>query len=138
MDVLKAIENAAHTAARWFLNAVKKTGQIIASAQPIADRVFPWVKLTVDGILVSEGQGAITAEANAVMDEIDRDLDVAAAALHDVGPTPKVTTLLSATASNIDALIAAGHVKNPANISLVKNVVASLMALLPAPTKVTP
>lgn len=130
MSFLSSIESAAHTAANWFMKAIQKAQQVVTTVAPVADRVFPWAKLVIDGILVAEGQGAITPEANNVIDEINRDLDIAAAALHDVGPTPTVTSALVATASNIDSLVAAGHVKNPANVSLIKNVVTSLLSLV--------
>jgi hypothetical protein len=134
MNVLAAIEGAAKTAAAWFLKAIKKAQAAAPTVQAVADRVFPWAKMVVDGVLISEGNGAITTEANLIMDEINRDIDVACATVYDVGVTPTAGSFIKALVDNIGALITAGHVKNPANVALINNVVGSLSSLTTPPT----
>lgn len=130
MSLLTSIENAAHTAAAWFLKVLKKSQAAAPTISAVADRTLPWAKLVVDGVLTAEGSGAVAPEANAIIDEINRDLDVACAAVYDVGVTPTVASSIQAVAGNIDGLIAAGHVKNPGNVALIKNVVSSLLSLV--------
>ena len=129
MSFLSSIETAINTTANWFLKAFKKVQAAAPTVEQMADRIIPWAKLVIDGVLVAEGGTASVAEVNAIMDEINRELDVACAAIYDVGVTPTVSSVLVSTATNIDGLIEAGHVKNPANQALVKNVVSSLLSL---------
>ncbi len=129
MNWLKAIEDAAHTAAQWFLKTFQKAQQAAPTVQAIADRIFPWAKMVLDGVLLAEGSGAITPEANLIMDEINKDLDVACATIYDVGVTPTVSGFIKSVSANISGLVTAGHIKNPGNVALVTNVVNSLNAV---------
>ena len=128
--ILNAIKSAAKTTAKWFYGVLVKAQKDAPAVQAIADRIHPWAKMVVDGVLVAEGGGAITPEANLIMDEINKDIDVACTALFDVGPTPTVVTFFQSLGANITGLITAGHVKNPANVTLIQNVVASLLSLV--------
>jgi hypothetical protein len=130
MSFLTTIEKAAKTTANFFLTLLKKAQQEAPTVAQIADRVIPWAKMVVDGVLTAEGGGTIVPEANLIMAEVNKDLDVCCAAIYDIGTTPTVTSTLTAVAANIDGLITAGHVKSTANVALIKNVVASLLSLI--------
>jgi hypothetical protein len=130
MSFLSTIENAAKTTAKFFLTLLKKAQQEAPTVAQVADRVIPWAKMVVDGVLVAEGGGAIVPEANAIIAEINKDLDVACATIYDIGATPSVTALLTAVVDNIGTLLTAGHVKDAANVTLIKNVMASLLSLV--------
>lgn len=130
MSFLTTIENAVHTTAAWFLKVLKKSQQDAPAVAQVADRVIPWAKMVIDGVMIAEGGAAALPEVNSVIDEVNKDLDIACAAIYDVGVTPTVSGTLKDVTNNLAALLAAGHIKNPGNVALIKNVIASLAALI--------
>jgi hypothetical protein len=140
LSLLDKIISAEHTAASWFEKVLVKVHAVTPTFVAIADRSLPYVS-TLLKIVVAASAGAPAAAAiGSIVDEVQRDLDVANAVVYDTGATPTVGSFITSIQNNIAGLLTAGHVTDASSVATLNKAMSTLGALvaaIPTPTNPT-
>jgi hypothetical protein len=140
-SLFAGIENAEKSTAAWFEKAWIKIHGDAPAIVNVADRVLPYASLLLQTVVGAEAGAPAAAIVGKVMGQAQADLDVANAAIYDVGATPSVASSINAVSTNLSGLLTAGHITNPVSVSNVTKVVSelgTLVAAFPAPAAPVP
>ena len=124
------LKGAEHTFVAYF----EKTAIAVEKAAPGVERVIaaclgyatPMLDLALAAV---PGGAAAIPEATAIVQEAKDALTVASSVVYDAGPTPTGASLFTSVATNLNGLLTASHVTNPASVAAVNKVVANITAV---------
>lgn len=123
MSLFSNIANAEHTFAGWVAAQYAKFYKAEPKIEQIADTVFEYVIPGLQIILAAEGGPAAAAVVNSIATEAQKTLLVVSALIHDFGPNPTASSMLTAVQANLTNLLTAGHITNPTSVAKLQKVV---------------
>lgn len=97
------------------------------------DTTVSYAEDGIDIVLGMSGNGLLTPEVNAIIEEAVTDLNQAAALVYDFGPSPKAASIFAAVQNNLAALEKDGHIKDPvtqAKMKLIINAIGTLAQII--------
>jgi len=135
MSIFKGIANVEHTFAGWAEKELTKLFKDAPKIEQVADAILTYVGPALQTIVTLEAGAPAGAIVGKVVREAQSALTAASGAIYDFGPTPRAGSIISGVKDNLAALLAAGHVSNPASVSSANQVVNELDLLVTALTK---
>jgi hypothetical protein len=116
----------------WVAKELAKVFAAAPKIEQVADTVLSYVAPALQIIL-----GALDPPAAAIVApiiaEIQKDLHVASGLIYDFGANPQAAAIIQSVEGNLQGLLDAGHVKDPAlqgQVTLIINTVGSLATAL--------
>ena len=137
MSIFKGIANVEHTFAGWAEKELAKLFKDAPKIVQVADAILTYVGPALQTIVTIEAGAPAGALIGKVIREAQSDLTAASGAIYDFGATPSAGSIINGVKNNLAALLAAGHVSNPASVANVNQVVNELDVLVTALAKVS-
>lgn len=137
MSIFKGIANVEHTFAGWAEKELSKLFKDAPKIEQVADAILTYVGPALQTVVTIEAGAPAGALVGKVIREAQSDLTAASGAMYDFGATPSVGSIINGVKDNLAALLAAGHVSNPASVANVNQVVNELDVLVTALGKVS-
>jgi antitoxin (DNA-binding transcriptional repressor) of toxin-antitoxin stability system len=138
VNILTEIENVEHSTVAWFAKEYQSLFKELPAIDALADRVCPWASVLLQTVVTAEAGAPAGTLVASIIKDAQSDLDVANAAIHDVGATPTIATAISATQANLFGLLTDAHVKNSTSQATITKVVNELGSLSQAVTNSVP
>lgn len=136
MSIFKGIANVKHTFAGWAEKELAKLFKDAPKIEQVADAILTYVGPALQTIVTLEAGAPAGAIVGKVIREAQLDLTAANGAIYDFGPSPSAASIINGVKENLGALLAAGHVTNPASVTNINQVVSELDVLVTALAKV--
>jgi hypothetical protein len=128
-NIFKDVAKAEHTVAAWLEKELSVLYGNAPAITKVADAVLKYVGPALQIIVAAETGPAAAEEVGNIVREAQTDIAVASALIYDFGPTPQAANIIDGVVNNLNGLVTAGHVKNPANVAGLTKVVNSIGAL---------
>jgi hypothetical protein len=132
MSIFASLANAEHTFAAW----VEKELAAAVKAEPKIEQTATAILKYAGGALTIaatiEGGAAAGSVVSAAISEAQAGVIAAGSLLYDFGAHPSVASVLTSATTNLSAVLAAGHVTNPASVAAVTRALANTQLLATA------
>lgn len=135
MSVISVIEGDAKTFGSWAEKELEKVFKTAPAIAAVTDTVIDYLGPVLEDIVTAEYGGPAGALVTEVVNEVQQDLIVVGGLVYDLGASPTVAGKVAAMQTDLNGLLAAGHIKNPATVKLVGLALRELGGLV---TKLTP
>lgn len=129
MSLFIGIVNAEHSFVAFAEKEYTKLYNAAPKIEHIADVAFKYCLPAISLLVSAEAGAPAGAAVAAIGAEAQKDLLAASGLIYDFGPNPSAASLLSGVSTNLTSLLADGHVKSPASVAKVTNIVNNLSVL---------
>ena len=126
---LKAIEGAEKTTVHYIEKTLTEIEGNAPAIERLVDASLNYIGPVLQIGLGALGQTALAAEVGPVIAKAQNMLVAASATITDFGPTPTAASAFASVATNLNALLAAGQVKNPQSVAAFTKAVAEILTL---------
>ena len=130
--------SALHTFGAWAEKELQKLEGVAPTLERIAGTVLTYAGPALQTIVTADAGSAAGTLVGKVVSQAQADLLAASGLIQDFGATPTVGSIIGSVQTNLNSLLAAGHVSNPTSVSTVSKVVTELEQLVAALTPVAP
>jgi hypothetical protein len=127
--IVAKIEGAEKTFVGWIVKEYAALYEKEPAIEQVVDTTIDYVEPALVIVLDATGGAAIAPEVASVITEAQSDLKVVSALIYDFGPTPQAASIIAGVKTELQALQAAGHIKDAATqakFTLIVNAVATL------------
>ncbi len=130
--IIAKIEGAEHTFVGWAVKEYAKLYKAEPAIEQTVDEVVPYAQSAIVIVMEMAGAGAAVPEVTAIITEVQRDLKVMSALIHDFGPTPTAASIAQGVKDNLASLAAAGHIKDPITLAKLQLIIKTVGVLATA------
>lgn len=134
MSIFSKIASAEHTFAAWAEKELAKLYSVAPTIEQMASTVLTYAGPALQTIVTADLGAAAGAVVGKVIQQAQSDLVAASSLIYDFGPSPSVSSILTAVKNNLAALLTAGHVTSATSVATVTKVTNELSTLATAIT----
>ena len=134
-SIIKSIEGAEHTFLGWIAKEYAALYKNEPTIEQIVDTTINYAEPALIILLDAAGGSAAAPEVTSIITEVQADLKVVSALIYDFGPTPTAATIAEGVQNNLNSLLTAGHVKDPATVAKLQLIIKTVGALATAIAK---
>ena len=132
MSILSNISSAIHTFGAW---AEKVLGQLHNEAPALeqtAAAILKYAGPALQTVVTVEAGGPAGALVGKIIADAQAGIAAASGFIYDYGAIPTAASITGSAVENLQSLLAAGHIVNPASVATVTSVVTNLNNLTQA------
>lgn len=123
MSIFTGIEKAIHSTVAWLEKELTALEGKAPQIEKVIDAGLAYIGPALQLALVSIGEPAAAALVGGVVAKAQNDLNAASALITDFGPTPTAASIFASVETNLNGLLAAGQITNPASIAAITKAV---------------
>ena len=139
MNFFQKMDSALHTFGAWAEKTLEGLHQEAPALEVTAAAILKWGGPVLQTVVTAEAGGPAGALVGKVIADAQAGLTAASGFIYDYGAVPTAASITGSVVSNLQNLLAAGHITNPKSVASVTSVVTNVnnltnaLAAAPAP-----
>jgi hypothetical protein len=134
MGIFSKMESAAKTFAKWAEGVLGALHNDDPALEQTAAAILKYAGPALQTIVTVEAGGPAGELVGKVVSDAQAGIAAASGFIYDYGAVPTAASITGSVVTNLNAMLAAGHVVNPSSVATVNTVVTNLNNLTTALT----